>query len=115
VDEALGRHILDLELLLLDPKVRQSAQKISELLTDDFTEFTSSGKIYRYHRGDIFVAPAQGEIKDFSVRVLSPGCVLATYRFVRSDGSVSLRSSVWQRASGQWKMTFHQGTPERPG
>jgi hypothetical protein len=115
VDEALNRHILELERLLLNPEVRQSAQKISELLSDDFAEFTSSGTIYRYNCGDIFIVPAQGEIVDFSLRELSEDCVLATYRFTRSDGTASLRSSVWRRACGQWKMAFHQGTPERPG
>ncbi len=112
MDEALSRHILSLELSLLTIEVRESAQRVEELLSEDFTEFTSSGNEYRYHRGDIFNSPANGEIKDFSVRPLSDDCVLATYRFVRTDGNATLRSSVWQRTGGAWKIIFHQGTPE---
>ena len=111
--EALRRQILQLEQSLLSPEVRLSAQRVEELIADEFVEFCSSGKVYRYSRGDIFHTPAQGRIEDFALRSLSPDCALATYRFVRTDGAVSLRSSVWQRLEGAWKMMFHQGTPER--
>ena len=112
-DETLRSHILQLEQSLLSLTVRQSAQRVGELLSEDFMEFCSSGKIYRYHRGDIFITPAPGEIIDFSIRLLSPDCVLAVYRLVRDGGTGSLRSSVWQRIDGVWKMVFHQGTPEK--
>lgn len=111
MDETLSRHILKLELSLLTPEVRQSAQRIGELLSDDFIEFTNSGKVYRYQRGDIFIAPVEGQIEDFALRSLLEECALATYRFIRADGSISLRSSVWQRIGDQWKIVFHQGTP----
>lgn len=114
MDEALSQSILELELSLLRPEVRQSAQCVEELLSADFMEFTSSGKNYRYQRGDIFNSPANGEIKDFSIQRLSEDCVLATYRFVRDDGTATLRSSVWQRSDRQWKIIFHQGTPVNP-
>jgi hypothetical protein len=110
VDEALVRHILALEESLLRAEVRQSAQRVAERISDDFTEFTSSGTMYRYHPGDIFDSPADGEIRDFSLRPLGGGCVLATYRFIRSGGIVTLRSSIWQLMNGRWKMIFHQGT-----
>lgn len=111
-DEALYLRILKLEQSLLTSEVRHSAEQLAALLSDDFTEFTSSGKEYRYQCGDIFVSPADGVIQDFALRPLSDGCVLATYRFVRTDGSASLRSSIWQQFGEQWKMVFHQGTPE---
>ena len=110
MDGTLSRHILSLEQSLLTPEVRQSAQRIAELLSDQFMEFTSSGKVYRYRRGDIFIASAEGEIEDFALQSLSDDCVLATYRFVRANGSISLRSSIWQRSRSQWKIVFHQGT-----
>jgi len=112
VEEGLSLRILELEQQLLNPAVRHSAERLAELLSDDFTELTSSGKEYRYRCSDIFVSPADGKIQDFTLRPLSDSCVLATYRFVRTDGSASLRSSVWQQFGEQWKMVFHRGTPE---
>lgn len=112
MDKTLSRSILELELSLLKSEVRQSAQCVEELLSADFMEFTSSGKIYRYQRGDIFNSPANGEIKDFAIQSLCEDCVLATYRFVREDGTATMRSSVWQRFDHRWKIIFHQGTPE---
>jgi hypothetical protein len=46
----LEKQIFDLECLLLQPFVRRSAEKIAELLAEDFFEFCSSGKVYRYKK-----------------------------------------------------------------
>lgn len=40
--------ILELEKELFKSEVRKSASKIKELLSEDFFEFTSSGKEYNY-------------------------------------------------------------------
>jgi ribonuclease HI len=39
--------------------------------------------------------------------------VLLTYRIGGQDGG-SLRSSLWVREAGSWRMRFHQGTPTPP-
>ena len=49
-------------------------------------------------------------MEEFRARELAPGCVLATFRVV-GDGVRSLRSSIWLRRDGEWRMVFHQGTP----
>lgn len=41
-------HILQLEQELLKSEVRKSADKINDILSDDFIEFTSSGSEYNY-------------------------------------------------------------------
>ena len=116
----LEKHIFDLEQSLLQPEVRQSSEKIAELLSDDFFEFCSSGKIYFYKKGDVFdenknFSVIDWEIKDFSIRILSNDMVLATYKAIkhnepRKQMKYSLRSSIWKCFSGDWKIIFHQGT-----
>ena len=59
--------ILELEQRLLRDPVRSSAEMIADLLCENFTEFCSSGAIYRYAPGDTFGAgrPLEWEIVDF--------------------------------------------------
>ena len=49
----IKEHILELENDLLKSEVRKSAQKINDILADDFIEFCSSGREYHYEKGDI--------------------------------------------------------------
>ena len=110
--------IPNLELRLLLEEVRSSADRISELLADGCIEYCSSGRIYRYTRGDTFAhgRARNWEIVDFEAKELATGIVLATYRLLKHDEAddemrVSLRSSIWKLAAGRWQMIFHQGTP----
>jgi len=55
------------------------------------------------------------EIKEFTIKQLSNECILATYKVIKyselnENMKYSLRSSIWQRLNGKWKMIFHQGT-----
>jgi hypothetical protein len=117
ISQKLERHICNLENDLLKPEVRLSAERISGLLAEGFFEFGSSGRIYNYTAGDVF--DDNGEtyaMEDFKAYCLSRCCVLATYKAIRKgpEGnvtSVTLRSSIWKRIGGAWKMVFHQGTP----
>lgn len=89
------------------------------LLSDDFIEFGSSGRVF--DKGAIIEAVAGQktvhiEMTDFRTSLLAPDIVLATYRasITRQDtdsATLSLRSSIWKLSSGQWRMVFHQGTP----
>jgi hypothetical protein len=113
--------IRNLEQQLLSEEVRKSADMVSELLADSFTEFCSSGGVYHYTKGDTFGHGRERdwEIDDFEAKELGAGVVLATYRLTKHDEAdetkrVSLRSSVWKFTEGGWKMVFHQGTPCRP-
>jgi hypothetical protein len=118
--ESLERYILQLENHLLKPEIRQSSEKISELLADDFTEFSSSGYVYHYKKGDKIdysttLQNINWEIKAFQIKELKDDCILATYKLIKhsevnEDKKYSLRSSVWRCYNGKWKMFFHQGT-----
>jgi glyoxylase I family protein len=89
-------------------------------MTPDFVEFGPDG---RYDRQALVAAllgedPGTGRVDDFTVRELAPAVALVTYRSVIDPGpsdraSVSLRSSIWCREDGRWRMTFHHWTPAR--
>jgi hypothetical protein len=109
-----------LEQMLLNPAVRRDPAQVSALLTDDFVEFGASGRVWT--RDEIIAMLAnQGEawsppaMEDFHCRLIGGRAALVTYRTVSLDPTagrrtVSLRSSLWTKESGTWKMLFHQGT-----
>ncbi len=111
----IAEQIRLLEERLLLPEVRASPEALADLLADDFLEFGSSGRVYEKQQ---VIAALQEEIpqkvwvRDFQVRLLAPGVVLATFRSVGAAGSrSSLRSSIWMLEDGRWRLKFHQGTP----
>lgn len=116
----LKEHILNLEKSLLQPEVRLSAEKVSELLSDEFIEYCSSGKIYKYKKGDVINSKDNSnvqiwKIKDFSIDILAEDIILAKYKAIKlyklEDRKIcSIRSSIWKYIEGSWKMIFHQGT-----
>ncbi|POR48924.1 DUF4440 domain-containing protein [Bosea psychrotolerans] len=107
---------------LLAADLRASPEKVAELLADDFVEFARSGRIYDRDQSIAALAAERGatlrKARDFRVSLLGEGIALLTYRSTRQSGSDldeqhSLRSSVWVRVQGRWRMRFHQGTPIR--
>ncbi|UXN59173.1 DUF4440 domain-containing protein [Phyllobacterium zundukense] len=122
VDRIDGEVFRRLEQDLHRSEVRSSRAAVSALLTDDFMEFGSSGKVY--NKAAIIDALVQEapsdpaalpEIYDFTVKSITAEAVLVLYRSVRrSDGVTperqTLRSSIWKLVDGRWQMFFHQGT-----
>ena len=116
----IKEHILQLENDLLKSDVRKSAEKINDILADDFFEFTSSGSEYHYKNGDVFQKQNDnqilyGEILDFKIIEVADDCILAMYKIIKhnelnENKKYSLRSSIWKCFDGKWKMIFHQGT-----
>ena len=116
----IEKHIFELENELLKTETRQSAEKISELLSDDFIEFCSSGNIYKYNKGDVFekninLPEIKWELRQFTTKQLSNECIMTTYKAIKhihlnESMKYSLRSSIWKCIDGKWKMIFHQGT-----
>ncbi|MEQ8745786.1 DUF4440 domain-containing protein [Pyruvatibacter sp.] len=107
-----------LEERLLSPEIRADADALNALLDDAFVEFGASGRVHT--KADVidWLAAAKDDGRrftmhgDFAARLLSPDIALATYTV--SDGpSRSLRSSIWTRRGGAWRLTFNQGTPVR--
>lgn len=111
--------IKNLELELLQPEVRLSVVRLSELIADDFVEFGASGK--KYTKQDILSllpgsAGTRYVIQDFAVIQIAPDTIMATYRVESEtlgsgDRSSSLRSSLWRNRDERWQIFFHQGTP----
>jgi hypothetical protein len=117
-EPVVENHLCQLEERLLQPNVRKSAEEVSELLSHEFIEFGSSGRIFDKQQ---IIASLQMEptvrrsLVDFKTWSLAPAVVLVTYRAVRQGTSDqqpihSLRSSIWKLIDGRWQLLFHQGT-----
>ena|SRR5215831_5397632 len=107
-----------LELSLLTPPGRSSAEHLQEVVSDDFREFGASGKIYDKaeaitallsNPSPAITVGSNPELVDFRAVEVAPGVVLATYRT-----ALSLRSSIWRREGEAWRLYFHQGTRTDP-
>jgi hypothetical protein len=115
----LEDHLKSLEERLVDPVFRIDSESLAALLADDFIEFGSSGQSFDKTSilNDLKNEPPRKAslLSDFSVRELSPGVALVTYRATRRDLAgqqigQSWRSSIWMHRNGGWQLTFHQGT-----
>lgn len=104
------------ELLL--PETRKSTTKLKELLSENFIEIGSSGKIFAL-KEVLENLPKEkdwrAKISDISFRMISEDvaqlfydCVI--YHHSDEKGSYSRRSSIWKNESDTWKIIFHQGT-----
>ena len=103
---------LERELLL--PETRSDLGRTGVLLHPDFTEIGSSGRLWT--RDEMMMAleddpgvPAELEL--IAAERLGEGTVLLTYRSHTRTGT-ALRSSLWVLDGAQWRLRFHQGTPE---
>ena len=113
---ALKEHLWQLEEKLLQPEIRTSPEELRNLLSNDFFEFGSSGKVLY---NDAIEADGIGVVKmtlsNFEIHQLSTKCsvnYLRIFNEVRMQHT--LRSSIWKFSDGKWKMFFHQGTPTEP-
>jgi|UPI0005676E3B hypothetical protein len=119
----LRPHLRCLEERLFDQSVRNSRASLETLLSPNFREIGSSGRLFTFE--DVIAAllsePADGTTRaltDFEIEPLDPCLVLVTYRSERivpnAQPVKSLRSSIWRHeADGRWRMVFPQGTPTR--
>jgi hypothetical protein len=108
-----------LEEKFLKPDVRKSREELTALLSDDFVEFGSSGRIYNKQQVlDILQKEKSPDfsLSDFNAVSLTPDLVLVTYTSIavfekEGRSSHALRSSIWKFGGGGWQIIFHQGTP----
>ena len=110
--------IESLERELVDPKIRMGSGRIQELLSDDFLEFGSSGKVIR--KRDVLIAASKPsattyQLSDFKFKMLGEEHVLVTYLSVTSCQQIAHRSSIWVKENGRWKMLHHQSMVVRNG
>lgn len=107
--------VVRLERELLDPAVRSDASRVAALLHPDFEEIGRSGRLWgRDAIVQELAAADDAAAADFELlgtETLSPEIILLTARTTDARGS-SLRSSLWLRVNGRWRLRFHQGTPE---
>jgi len=117
-EPSLADHLRELKEQLVQPEIRRSRERLDRLLADDFREFGSSSQVF--DKEQIIQAlqnetPLKFSLHGFAAVTLAPEVVLVTYRAtctVVATGAVthSLRSSIWRKQNGQWRMLFHQGT-----
>jgi hypothetical protein len=118
MEEATKEEVARLELLLMDPAVRRDRERVAGLLADDFVEFGSSGRVWTREAAlellatETYTPPT---VEAFACKMLDGNVALVTYHALRFDAAtgertITLRSSIWTRASGSWQMRFHQGT-----
>jgi glyoxylase I family protein len=116
--QELGAHLIHLEQQLLQPSIRRDEVALRSLLTEDFREFGSSGRIYTRQQ---IISALSGEsphtitLSNRLCRQVAADIALLTYRSTGTNAhnvaSHALRSSLWVYRDGRWQMIFHQGTP----
>ncbi|CAI3793098.1 Ribonuclease H [Pseudarthrobacter sp. MM222] len=103
-----------LERELLRPETRADLGRTGVLLHPDFTEIGSSGRIWTRDAMMLELEESpEGpiELELLGADRLGESTVLLTYRSYTRTGT-TLRSSLWVREGAQWRLRFHQGTPE---
>ena len=117
--DSIAEQIKQLELKLLHLDLKTEPELINDLLSHDFEEISQSGKInarrdvvdWLIHK-DIHL---QWSLNDFRIRMLADELVMAMYTAQKMNdrnnlSKGSMRTSIWQRQGGTWKMIFHQAS-----
>ncbi|MEU6268111.1 DUF4440 domain-containing protein [Saccharopolyspora shandongensis] len=103
--------VIAAELRLLEPEIRNDDDVVLALLHPDFREFGSSGRVW--DRESVLQVTG-GSVErvaatDFRPTWLGPDAILLTYISL-FQGGTALRTSIWARHDGAWRMLHHQGT-----
>jgi hypothetical protein len=120
-NEEVSAHLIRCERALLDPILRRDRAQVDALLAEDFLEFGSSGRVWDKRTimdslaSENYSAPT---VEEMHCARISADVALVTYRAVRTNEaaatrSETLRSSLWVKESGKWRVRFHQGTPSK--
>ncbi|MDX8047325.1 DUF4440 domain-containing protein [Gracilibacillus sp. S3-1-1] len=112
MENELKTHLLELEQSHLQPDIRSDSNKLAQILSDDFFEFGSSGRLTNKE------LCLQGELNlddmtlyNYSIDQLAPDVVFATYYLINhTQNRKTLRSSIWKYIDNRWQLSFHQGT-----
>ncbi|MGD0735129.1 MAG: nuclear transport factor 2 family protein [Terracidiphilus sp.] len=116
-EDEVRAYLIACERALLDPAVRRDRAQVEALLADDFLEFGSSVRVWdRQTILDSLASEEQSllDAEKMHCVLISAEVGLVTYRAIRTDSagtqSVTLRSSIWIKEAGKWRVRFHQGT-----
>lgn len=103
-----------LERELLRPDVRSDLGRTGVLLHPEFTEIGTSGRLWARDAMMMSLEESPGshmELELISVDRIGAEAILLVYRSHSREGA-ALRSSLWVLDGAQWRLRFHQGTPE---
>lgn len=123
VDPSLLVELRALEVALHQPIARRDGVRLNALLHHDFEEIGRSGRKYTRVEVVASLVAESSVVQDpiesdgYNLSILGPDVALLTYHSalrLGDGGQVqeTLRSSVWVRDGGVWKLRFHQGTPK---
>ncbi|MCZ4339159.1 DUF4440 domain-containing protein [Shewanella colwelliana] len=111
--------IIELELKLLSPEVRTSAEALQQLIHDEFLEIGATG--VSFGKPEVLqrlpqARPPSFNVFDIHYRLLSADLAQLTYRasfkpINELEKRYSLRTSLWKLEGERWQMIYHQGTP----
>lgn len=108
----LKEHIKRLEESHITPNIRESMEKLDEILADEFFEIGSSG--YMCDKKECLetgVVLSDMTMHNFDMYPLADDVVLTTYFIVDTTRNRNTyRSSIWKLIDGRWQLYFHQGT-----
>jgi ribonuclease HI len=118
VSKEISSQLLRCELELLTPEIRRNRRSVSALLAPDFQEIGASGRVWSLNEIlDLLETEEFSPLvmENFACRLIDKNVVLVTFRTVRThphggEQIFALRSSIWTKISGKWKLRFHQGT-----
>ena len=98
------------------PEFGTTRVEFERMMEADFWEVGASGRRYsRQYVLDVLDARRHSsdedewETSDFHCRELAANIYLLTYTLLQGRRRTR-RSTIWSRASGDWKIVFHQGT-----
>jgi hypothetical protein len=98
------------------PEFGTTRAEFERMMEADFWEVGASGRRYsRQYVLDVLDARRHSsdedawETSDFHCRELAANIYLLTYTLLQGQRRTR-RSTIWSRASGDWKIVFHQGT-----
>jgi ribonuclease HI len=114
VDEVSDEErVVALERSLLTDEVRSDRAAVAALLHPQWQEIGASGVLWEREATLDRIGPLAGPVTldVLTVSRVAPDLILLVWRASSDEGS-RLRSSLWQRAGGQWQQRFHQGTVE---
>ncbi|WP_223690816.1 ribonuclease HI family protein [Leifsonia poae] len=114
-DESDAEIVTRLERELQEVAVRADSSRVAAILHPAFEEIGRSGRLWGRDATLQALAaeedPSPVTFEVLGVDRVAGDTILLTTRTTDARGS-ALRSSLWLRTDGRWRIRFHQGTPE---
>jgi hypothetical protein len=120
---SLRQQLVANEQQLAQAEKTKNANSLQRELTSDFLFVAYNGKVFTKEKvvKDIhYINVDQYQMENFKVRQLGPDAALLTYDLrikanVAGDPAPAKEyaSSVWVKQHGQWRLVFHQESPQK--